>query len=33
MKITDLITWFEEWANPAWQEKWDNCGWQEEPRE
>ncbi|MGB3652800.1 MAG: Nif3-like dinuclear metal center hexameric protein [Rivularia sp. (in: cyanobacteria)] len=31
MKITDLITWFEEWANPAWQEKWDNCGWQVEP--
>ncbi|MGD1911238.1 MAG: Nif3-like dinuclear metal center hexameric protein [Rivularia sp. (in: cyanobacteria)] len=31
MKIADLITWFEEWANPAWQEKWDNCGWQVEP--
>lgn len=31
MKITDLIIWFEEWANPAWQEKWDNCGWQVEP--
>ncbi len=31
MKINDLITWFEEWANPAWQEKWDNCGWQVEP--
>lgn len=31
MKITDLITWFEEWANPVWQEKWDNCGWQVEP--
>ncbi len=31
MKITDLITWFEKWANPAWQEKWDNCGWQVEP--
>ena len=31
MKITDLITWFEQWANPAWQEKWDNCGWQVEP--
>lgn len=31
MKIIDLITWFEEWANPAWQEKWDNCGWQVEP--
>ena len=31
MKIVDLITWFEEWANPAWQEKWDNCGWQVEP--
>ncbi|WP_414623295.1 Nif3-like dinuclear metal center hexameric protein [Calothrix sp. CCY 0018] len=31
MKITDLISWFEEWANPAWQEKWDNCGWQVEP--
>lgn len=31
MKVTDLITWFEEWANPAWQEKWDNCGWQVEP--
>ncbi|MBE9212083.1 Nif3-like dinuclear metal center hexameric protein [Plectonema cf. radiosum LEGE 06105] len=31
MKIIDLITWFEEWANPVWQEKWDNCGWQVEP--
>ncbi|KYC37053.1 Nif3-like dinuclear metal center hexameric protein [Scytonema hofmannii PCC 7110] len=31
MKITDLIAWFEEWANPAWQENWDNCGWQVEP--
>lgn len=31
MKIADLITWFEEWANPAWQESWDNCGWQVEP--
>jgi dinuclear metal center YbgI/SA1388 family protein len=31
VKITDLITWFEEWANPAWQESWDNCGWQIEP--
>lgn len=31
MKITDLITWFENWANPAWQENWDNCGWQIEP--
>lgn len=31
MKITELITWFEEWANPAWQESWDNCGWQVEP--
>lgn len=31
MKITDLITWFEEWANPAWCESWDNCGWQIEP--
>ncbi|MEC4817562.1 MAG: Nif3-like dinuclear metal center hexameric protein [Scytonema sp. PMC 1069.18] len=31
MKISDLITWFEEWANPAWQESWDNCGWQIEP--
>lgn len=31
MKIADLITWFEEWANPAWQESWDNCGWQIEP--
>ncbi|MFM6105275.1 MAG: Nif3-like dinuclear metal center hexameric protein [Sphaerospermopsis kisseleviana] len=31
MKITDLITWFEEWANPAWCENWDNCGWQIEP--
>ncbi|RUR79243.1 Nif3-like dinuclear metal center hexameric protein [Chlorogloeopsis fritschii PCC 9212] len=31
MKIADLITWFEEWANPSWQESWDNCGWQIEP--
>ncbi|MBV6621485.1 MAG: Nif3-like dinuclear metal center hexameric protein [Rivularia sp. (in: Bacteria)] len=31
MKVNDLISWFEEWANPAWQEKWDNCGWQVEP--
>ena len=31
MKIADLITWFEEWANPAWCESWDNCGWQIEP--
>ncbi|MEA5514445.1 Nif3-like dinuclear metal center hexameric protein [Nodularia sp. UHCC 0506] len=31
MKIVDLITYFEEWANPAWCESWDNCGWQIEP--
>jgi dinuclear metal center YbgI/SA1388 family protein len=31
MKITNLITWFEEWADPTWCEKWDNCGWQVEP--
>ncbi|AFZ24421.1 dinuclear metal center protein, YbgI/SA1388 family [Cylindrospermum stagnale PCC 7417] len=31
MKVADLITWFEEWANPAWCEGWDNCGWQIEP--
>lgn len=31
MKITDLITWFETWANPTWCESWDNCGWQIEP--
>ncbi|MBD2297390.1 Nif3-like dinuclear metal center hexameric protein [Nostoc sp. FACHB-87] len=31
MKIVDLISWFEEWANPAWCESWDNCGWQVEP--
>lgn len=31
MKIADLISWFEEWANPAWCESWDNCGWQVEP--
>jgi dinuclear metal center YbgI/SA1388 family protein len=31
MKISELIHWFEAWANPAWQEKWDNCGWQIEP--
>jgi dinuclear metal center YbgI/SA1388 family protein len=30
-KISDLITWFEAWANPAWCESWDNCGWQVEP--
>jgi dinuclear metal center YbgI/SA1388 family protein len=29
--VTDLINWFEAWANPAWQESWDNCGWQIEP--
>ncbi|AFY47338.1 dinuclear metal center protein, YbgI/SA1388 family [Nostoc sp. PCC 7524] len=28
MKIADLITWFEAWANPSWCESWDNCGWQ-----
>jgi dinuclear metal center YbgI/SA1388 family protein len=31
MKIIDLITWFEKWANPTWCESWDNCGWQIEP--
>ena len=31
MKIAHLISWFENWANPAWQESWDNCGWQIEP--
>jgi dinuclear metal center YbgI/SA1388 family protein len=31
MRIADLITWFEAWANPAWCESWDNCGWQIEP--
>lgn len=31
MKIVDLISWFEKWANPAWCESWDNCGWQVEP--
>lgn len=31
MKISELIQWFEGWANPEWQEKWDNCGWQIEP--
>ncbi|WP_299493355.1 Nif3-like dinuclear metal center hexameric protein [Acaryochloris sp. IP29b_bin.137] len=31
MKISELIAWFEGWANPSWQEKWDNCGWQIEP--
>lgn len=31
MKIADLITKFENWANPTWQESWDNCGWQIEP--
>ncbi|MCL1469834.1 Nif3-like dinuclear metal center hexameric protein [Argonema antarcticum] len=31
MKITEIITWFENWAPPAWQENWDNCGWQIEP--
>ncbi|NDJ23356.1 Nif3-like dinuclear metal center hexameric protein [Nostoc sp. B(2019)] len=31
MKIAELISWFEEWANPAWCESWDNCGWQIEP--
>ncbi|WP_017652389.1 Nif3-like dinuclear metal center hexameric protein [Fortiea contorta] len=31
MKIADLISWFEAWANPAWCESWDNCGWQVEP--
>lgn len=31
MKVTNLITWFEAWADPNWCEKWDNCGWQVEP--
>lgn len=31
MKVAELITWFEAWANPSWQESWDNCGWQVEP--
>jgi dinuclear metal center YbgI/SA1388 family protein len=31
MKIADLISWFEAWANPSWCESWDNCGWQIEP--
>lgn len=31
MKIFELISWFEGWANPAWCEGWDNCGWQIEP--
>ncbi|WP_375509585.1 Nif3-like dinuclear metal center hexameric protein [uncultured Nostoc sp.] len=31
MKIADLITWFEAWADPTWCESWDNCGWQIEP--
>ncbi|MBD2664355.1 hypothetical protein B6N60_00932 [Richelia sinica FACHB-800] len=31
MKIAELISWFEAWANPAWCESWDNCGWQIEP--
>ena len=31
MKVADLVTWFEAWANPSWQESWDNCGWQVEP--
>ena len=31
MSIGDVISAFEQWANPAWQEKWDNCGWQVEP--
>jgi dinuclear metal center YbgI/SA1388 family protein len=31
MKVAELITWFESWANPAWCESWDNCGWQIEP--
>jgi len=30
MKIADLITWFENWANRL-AESWDNCGWQIEP--
>ena len=31
LKITELINWFENWANPVTQESWDNCGWQIEP--
>ena len=31
MKVVDLISTFERWADPKWQEKWDNCGWQVEP--
>ncbi|MEM6451293.1 MAG: Nif3-like dinuclear metal center hexameric protein [Cyanobacteria bacterium P01_D01_bin.105] len=31
MDIKEIITAFEQWANPAWQEKWDNSGWQVEP--
>ncbi len=31
MKISEIIQWFEGWANPAWQEEWDNSGWQIEP--
>ncbi|MBE9061575.1 Nif3-like dinuclear metal center hexameric protein [cf. Phormidesmis sp. LEGE 11477] len=31
MIISDVISTFEQWANPTWQEKWDNCGWQVEP--
>ncbi len=31
MKIIELITWFEGWANPSLQENWDNSGWQIEP--
>ena len=31
MKISDLISWFETWANPRWCESWDNCGWQIQP--
>lgn len=31
MTIGDVISAFEQWANPLWQEKWDNCGWQVEP--
>ena len=31
MNVENLITVFEQWANPSWQEKWDNCGWQVQP--
>lgn len=31
MKILELITWFEGWANPILQANWDNSGWQIEP--